>query len=61
MEAIEILKKYEHILSLSGIEQELGIPQSTLHKAVKDVRPLPQKWDGILKGYFKAIGEKLTE
>jgi len=55
MEVLDFLKKFEHILSFLAIEKELGIPQSTLHKAVTGVRPLPEKWHPVLKNYLNHI------
>ena len=44
METTNWLKKNKHRLSFSAIERELGIPLTTLSKAVRDQQSLPSKW-----------------
>jgi hypothetical protein len=41
---VELLS-FVNAMPLSKIEKELGIPASTLSKAVKGIRPLSKKWD----------------
>ncbi len=49
------LKKNKHRLSFSAIEKELGIPLTTLSKAVRGQQSLPSKWIEPLKQFKKQL------
>lgn len=41
---------------ISKIEEDLGMPKTTLQKAVKGLRSLPKRWSVELKEYVKTGG-----
>ena len=49
------LKKNESTLNFSAIEKELGIPATTLSKAVRGQQSLPKKWIEPLKQFKKQL------
>lgn len=51
--ALEWVKKNLDIISVYRIESLVGMPHSTLDKAVKGVRGLPKKWEGPLDEFVK--------
>lgn len=51
MEIINWLQKNKDFLSIRGIEKHLGMPDSTLIKAVTGAQKLPKKWEQPLS-YF---------
>ena len=56
---IDWLKKNKNRLSLRGIEEELGIPFTTLSQATREKNPvtLPKKWIGPLKKFKESLCE----
>lgn len=49
----------EHdLLSINRLEERAGIPQRSLHKAIKGIRPLPDKYIKPLKKILKEYGYK---
>jgi len=57
--AINFLKTHKGLFSLSYIEYELGMPKSTLIKALNKSQSLPNKWSGPLSQYFAKIKRDL--
>jgi hypothetical protein len=53
------LKKNKNYLSIRGIEKELGMPDSTLIKAVNGVQKLPEKWKKPLADFIRALAKNL--
>ncbi len=60
MEMTNWLKKNKDRLSFRAIEKELGIPDTTLNKAVSGRQELPKKWIEPLTALKKQMcgGEK---
>ena len=56
---IENLRKNKNYLSIRGIEKELGMPDSTLIKAVNKVQKLPEKWKQPLNDFICALAKNL--
>lgn len=52
---IDWLKAHD-LLSLNRLEQITGMPQNSLHKAIKGVRPLPEKYVKPLVKELKKYG-----
>lgn len=55
MEEIKWLRKNKDFLSVRGIERHLGMPDSTLIKAVTGVQNLPKKWKQPLEDFIKIL------
>jgi hypothetical protein len=55
METINWLQKNKEFLSIRGIEKHLGMPDSTLIKAVNGVQTLPEKWKQPLEDFIKVL------
>ena len=56
---IENLKKNKNYLSIRAIEKYLGMPDSTLIKAVNGVQKLPDKWKQPLDDFIRALAKNL--
>lgn len=56
---IENLRKNKNYLSIRAIEKELGMPDSTLIKAVNGVQKLPDKWKQPLDDFIRALAKNL--
>jgi hypothetical protein len=56
---IENLRKNKNYLSIRGIEKKLGMPDSTLIKAVNGVQKLPEKWKQPLDDFIRALAKNL--
>jgi len=56
---IEGLRKNKNYLSIRGIEKKLGMPDSTLIKAVNGVQRLPEKWKQPLDDFIRALAKNL--
>jgi len=56
---IEGLRKNKNYLSIRGIEKELGMPATTLIKAVNEVQRLPEKWKQPLDDFIRALAKNL--
>lgn len=52
---INWLRKNKDFLSIRGIEKHLGMPDSTLIKAVNEVQTLPKKWEQPLEDFIKVL------
>lgn len=52
---IEWLRKNKESLSVRGIEKQLGMPDSTLIKAVKGTQKLPKKWEQPLSDFINNL------
>lgn len=52
---INWLRKNKTILSIRAIEKELGMPDSTLIKAVNKVQNLPKKWKEPLREFVTEL------
>jgi hypothetical protein len=52
---IDWLRKNKTILSIRGIEKELGMPDSTLIKAVNGSQSLPKKWKEPLNEFVTEL------
>jgi len=59
MSNIDNLKRNKSYLSIRGIEKELGMPDSTLIKAVNGVQKLPQKWKQPLDNFIRVLAKNL--
>jgi hypothetical protein len=47
---IEYLKNLQPLLNINELERLVGCPDKTIHKALQNAQPLPQKWaSDILK------------
>lgn len=57
-QVLKFLRTHE-LISLNALEKKLGIPQSTLYKAIHDIRDLPAKHIPQLKAELKAYGLKM--
>jgi len=57
---IDWLRKYKHVLSLTAIEKELGMPETILIKAVTDKQKLSEKWHEPLAAYIKRLCKTST-
>ena len=55
---IEKIKTNKAFLSIRGIEKELGMPDSTLIKAVNKVQKLPKKWEKPLNDFICTLAMK---
>lgn len=53
-EIVEFFLQHPEI-SLNQVEKKLNIPQSTLSKAVKKHRPIPEKYVGVLSDFVMSI------
>jgi hypothetical protein len=40
----EYLRTHRKLFSLAGLEREIGCPKQTLHHAINNTQPLPDKW-----------------
>jgi hypothetical protein len=40
----EYLRTHRKLFSLAGLERAIGCPKQTLHHAVNNTQPLPDKW-----------------
>lgn len=56
---IENIQKNKNYLSIRAIEKELGMPDSTLIKAVNRVQKLPDKWKQPLDDFIRALAKNL--
>lgn len=56
---IRNLKNNKQYLSIRGIEKKLGMPDSTLIKAVNGVQKLPEKWKQPLDDFIRALAKYL--
>ncbi len=56
---IEILRKNKKYLSIRAIEKKLGMPDSTLIKAVNGSQTLPKKWEKPLFDFICALAKNL--
>lgn len=62
MNQAELLKLLENEATpIYKIEQELGIPKTTLQKAVSGKRELPKKWAIAIKAKYSPKIQDLTE
>lgn len=62
MKQIELLKLLENeVTPIYKIEQELGMPKTTLQKAIKGKRELPKKWAIAVKSKYSPKIQDLTE
>ncbi len=52
---IDWLKKNKSSLSIRAIEQQLGMPDSTLIKAVNGSQNLPKKWEQPLMDFITEL------
>ena len=56
---IDRLRKNKKLLSIRAIEKDLGMPDSTLIKAVNGVQKLPDKWKQPLDYFIRALAKNL--
>lgn len=56
---IDRLQKNKRLLSIRAIEKEIGMPDSTLIKAVNEVQKLPKKWEQPLNDFICALAKNL--
>jgi chromosome partitioning protein len=54
---LDWLKDHD-LLSINRLEERVGIPQRSLHKAIKGIRPLPEKYEQPLTKELKKYGYK---
>lgn len=54
---IDWVKKNKSVLSIRAIEKELGMPDSTLIKAVNGAQNLPRKWEQPLQEFVTELKE----
>jgi hypothetical protein len=52
---IDWLQKNKDFLSIRGIEKHLGMPDSTLIKAVTCTQKLPKKWEQPLTDFLNNL------
>jgi hypothetical protein len=52
---VEWIIKNKSFLSIRAIEQHLGIPDSTLSKAVNGSQKFPKKWEKPLKNFINEL------
>lgn len=52
---IEWLQKYKSVLSIRGIEQHLGMPDTALTKAVNGSQKLAKKWEQPLREFIEEL------
>jgi len=52
------IKEHKHIVSVSSIEKETGMPPHTLQKVMQGKRKLPQKWENVLLDYIDKVTEQ---
>ena len=52
---IDWLRKNKDFLSIREIEKQLGMPDSTLIKAVTGVQKLPKKWEQPLTDFINNL------
>lgn len=52
---IDWLQKNKDFLSIRGIEKHLGMPDSTLIKAVTGAQKLPKKWEQPLTDFINNL------
>jgi len=57
---IHIIRHFS-VFSLNKFEQELGMPQGYLSKAIKNKRALPKEWDAILKKYLLNLAKNIND
>lgn len=50
--------KDHDLISINRLEERAGIPQRSLHKAIKGIRPLPEKYVKPLIKELKKYGYK---
>jgi hypothetical protein len=50
---IDWIKQNKKFLSLTAIEKEVGMPPTTLIKAVEGTQKLPKKWASKLENFIK--------
>jgi hypothetical protein len=53
------IRKNKNYLSIRAIEKELGMPDSTLIKAVNGTQTLPKKWAQPLSDFIRALAKNL--
>ena len=41
----EYLRTHRKLFSLAGLERAIGCPKQTLHHAINNTQPLPDKWE----------------
>jgi len=58
--AIDILKESQ-VFSLNKFEQELGMPQGYLSRAINNKRALPKEWEATLKKYLLNLAKNINE
>jgi hypothetical protein len=49
---IDWIKGNKNILNIQGIEKFIGMPNSTLTKAVNESQSLPKKWEKPLEEFI---------
>lgn len=52
---IDWIKKNKSFLSIRAIEKHLGMPDSTLSKAVNGSQKLSKKWENPLKDFINEL------
>ena len=52
---IDWIKKNQKFLSVSAIEKELKMPDTTLSKALNNKQSLPKKWKAPLDSFIKKL------
>lgn len=58
--SINILRDH-NVFSLNKFEQELGMPQGYLSRAINNKRALPKEWEATLKKYLLNLAKNINE
>jgi hypothetical protein len=56
---IDWIKENQNILSIRGIEKFIGMPDSTLTKAVNGSQSLPKKWEKPLEEFITKLRDSV--